>query len=437
VLQQSMATTTSDNEPLLLFQAICLDEADRLATQTDLCRQVDALLEKLVGDHHVAAETDASSSPQLCLCSATLSAGARARWDEWLSRMPNHPKNSVLIQVGGMSSSSSHRSIPAEGWKTAGEEEGKEVLATMIAGSSSSSPTTATTTDHSSMFSRIPANLTQTLHVCSEHKKPRKLLATLQAIRQNLHSGLTLIFFNRIQTLQVTSLLLRKHQIQCLELHSQCSQAKRESVVKVFASGRISILLATDVAARGLHVDHLQNVIQYDFPSNLEQYIHRCGRAGRTTTSATSPKTTTTNTVYSFFTRNMAPLAKDLVSLLQATNQATDPNLLELAEKQGRKMKGERKSGDKADGNTDTVTAGGMSATNKRRKSNLLPAEESAAVKQAAKRSDAKPDTDDDDADSDASEAMAFFEQPGSRIVLKRAGNVSDASSDSGEVGDI
>ena len=75
-----------------------------------------------------------------------------------------------------------------------------------------------------------------------------------------------------------------------------------------FRSGNVQVLVATDVAARGLHIRGLPYVVNYDFPSNLEQYIHRAGRTGRLAADGHC---------YSFFTRNLAPLAQPLLGLLQ------------------------------------------------------------------------------------------------------------------------
>ena len=75
-----------------------------------------------------------------------------------------------------------------------------------------------------------------------------------------------------------------------------------------FRSGKVQVLVATDVAARGLHIRGLPYVVNYDFPPTVEQYIHRAGRAGRLASNGHC---------YSFFTRNFAPLAQPLLELLQ------------------------------------------------------------------------------------------------------------------------
>ncbi|MFI5266932.1 MAG: DEAD/DEAH box helicase [Chloroflexota bacterium] len=64
-------------------------------------------------------------------------------------------------------------------------------------------------------------------------------------------------------------------------IHSDISQAQRERVMGAFRSGRLPILVATDVAARGIDVDNVTHVINFDMPNDVEYYIHRIGRTGR------------------------------------------------------------------------------------------------------------------------------------------------------------
>jgi ATP-dependent RNA helicase DeaD len=65
------------------------------------------------------------------------------------------------------------------------------------------------------------------------------------------------------------------------EYHGNLSQIQRERLVKRFREGRIKMVVATDIAARGLDVENLSHVINYDLPDNAETYIHRIGRTGR------------------------------------------------------------------------------------------------------------------------------------------------------------
>ncbi len=65
------------------------------------------------------------------------------------------------------------------------------------------------------------------------------------------------------------------------ELHGDLSQSKRESVIKRFRDAKIQLLVATDVAARGLDIEGVTHVFNYDIPQDTESYIHRIGRTGR------------------------------------------------------------------------------------------------------------------------------------------------------------
>jgi ATP-dependent RNA helicase DeaD len=74
---------------------------------------------------------------------------------------------------------------------------------------------------------------------------------------------------------------LKANHFNCDELHGDLSQAKREQVMKKFRDAKIQYLIATDVAARGLDVDGVTHVFNYDMPLDTESYIHRIGRTGR------------------------------------------------------------------------------------------------------------------------------------------------------------
>ena len=74
---------------------------------------------------------------------------------------------------------------------------------------------------------------------------------------------------------------LKSHGFQCDELHGDISQAKRERVMKKFRDAEIQLLIATDVASRGLDVEGVTHVFNYDIPEDAESYIHRIGRTGR------------------------------------------------------------------------------------------------------------------------------------------------------------
>ncbi len=79
---------------------------------------------------------------------------------------------------------------------------------------------------------------------------------------------------------QIASSLNRKH-INCGEMHSDLDQAQRDDVMFKFKSGQIDVLIATDIVARGIDIDDITMVINYDVPHDVEDYVHRIGRTAR------------------------------------------------------------------------------------------------------------------------------------------------------------
>ena len=75
--------------------------------------------------------------------------------------------------------------------------------------------------------------------------------------------------------------LMRRDGYPAMCIHGDKQQKERDWVLGEFKHGSTTILVATDVAARGLDVDDVKFVINYDYPNNSEDYIHRIGRAGR------------------------------------------------------------------------------------------------------------------------------------------------------------
>jgi len=92
---------------------------------------------------------------------------------------------------------------------------------------------------------------------------------------------LILIFANTKRKVEEIGNLLRSKEMKVDYIHSDLSQNRRTRVLNKFRNKQISTLIATDVAARGIHVNDINYVINYDFPQSPEFYIHRIGRTGR------------------------------------------------------------------------------------------------------------------------------------------------------------
>ena len=117
------------------------------------------------------------------------------------------------------------------------------------------------------------------------HDKLAKLIELAQA-----EKGLTLVFVNTKRMVDNLARLLKGQDVPALALHGDMRQEARDRALKKFADGHIGILVATDVAARGLDLDDITLVVNYDPPMDDKGYVHRVGRtarAGRTGTSVT------------------------------------------------------------------------------------------------------------------------------------------------------
>jgi len=90
-----------------------------------------------------------------------------------------------------------------------------------------------------------------------------------------------LIFTNTKRMVEILTERLGKFRIRAIGLHGDLSQNKREKIIDSFKQGGEEILVATDVAARGLDVDGINHVVNYDLPDDSETYVHRIGRTGR------------------------------------------------------------------------------------------------------------------------------------------------------------
>jgi ATP-dependent RNA helicase DDX3X len=121
-------------------------------------------------------------------------------------------------------------------------------------------------------------NITQTMQYVDEHAKAKYLVGMLE---EQSESGLTLCFVETKKRADELEYLLRREQFPATSIHGDRSQWEREEALKAFKSGELPILVATDVAARGLDISNVNHVINYDLPNTIDDYVHRIGRTGR------------------------------------------------------------------------------------------------------------------------------------------------------------
>jgi ATP-dependent RNA helicase RhlB len=97
-----------------------------------------------------------------------------------------------------------------------------------------------------------------------------------------------MVFANRRDQTRKLTDMLRDHRISCALLSGEVPQDKRVKTLENFREGKIKVLVATDVAGRGIHVDGVSHVVNFTLPEQTDDYVHRIGRTGRAGATGTS-----------------------------------------------------------------------------------------------------------------------------------------------------
>ena len=119
--------------------------------------------------------------------------------------------------------------------------------------------------------------VTQLVYEVPKHLKPALLLHLLRDAQMDM----VLVFSRMKHGADRIARGLEQKGIKTATLHSNRSQNQRLKALKDFKSGAVRVLVATDIAARGIDVDGISHVVNYDFPMHAEDYVHRIGRTGR------------------------------------------------------------------------------------------------------------------------------------------------------------
>ncbi|KAF5362403.1 hypothetical protein D9756_002662 [Leucocoprinus leucothites] len=154
-------------------------------------------------------------------------------------------------------------------------------------------------------------NITQKFEYVEDLDK-RSVLLDILASQPREEMGLTLIFVETKRMADMLSDFLMGHNLPATSIHGDRSQREREMALQTFRTGRTPILVATAVAARGLDIPNVTHVINYDLPSDIDDYVHRIGRTGRAGNTGVST---------AFFNRSNKNIVRDLVELLREANQ--------------------------------------------------------------------------------------------------------------------
>ena len=157
-------------------------------------------------------------------------------------------------------------------------------------------------------------NVEQLIYYVNEDEKISKLHEILQTAEGNV-----LIFLEKKKSVDKLENFLLLRNYNAIGIHGDKIQSERQKAIKQFSSGEIPILVATDVASRGLDFPNVSYVFNYDMPKNIEDYIHRIGRTGRVGNKGKA---------ISFYNDNNRQIGEALVNELKKSGQKI-PDFLE------------------------------------------------------------------------------------------------------------
>ncbi|KAL0424278.1 UNVERIFIED_CONTAM: ATP-dependent RNA helicase-like protein DB10 [Sesamum radiatum] len=187
--------------------------------------------------------------------------------------------------------------------------------------------------------------ITQYVEVLSPMDKRRRL----EQILRSQEPGSKIIIFCSTKKMCDNLAGNLTRQFGAAAIHGDKSQGERDHVLNQFRTGRSPVLVATDVAARGLDIKDIRVVINYDFPTGVEDYVHRIGRTGRAGA---------TGVAYTFFCDQDARHASDLVKLLEGANQNVPVEVRDMASRGGGMGRGRRQWSSAPSGQFDSSYSG-------------------------------------------------------------------------------
>lgn len=125
--------------------------------------------------------------------------------------------------------------------------------------------------------SRPGDNIDQSAFVCYETQKAD----VLRHLLRHVHSRRVIVFAASKLKVKELTRMFRREKFNVDEIHSDLEQARRDEVMHSFRNGHTDVLIATDIVARGIDIDDISMVVNYDVPREAEDYVHRIGRTAR------------------------------------------------------------------------------------------------------------------------------------------------------------
>lgn len=181
-------------------------------------------------------------------------------------------------------------------------------------------------------------DVSQTVQYVEEPDKIDALMKYLLTIEE----GLILVFVETKRSCDYIEDVLCRQGFPACSIHGDKSQREREDSLRMFKRGETPVMVATDVAARGLDIPNVTQVINFDLPSNTDDYVHRIGRTGRAGN---------TGAALSFINEKNTNIARELRDLLDENEQEVPPWLNQMCNFSGRSSGGRGGGGGRRNNN--------------------------------------------------------------------------------------
>jgi len=153
--------------------------------------------------------------------------------------------------------------------------------------------------------------ITQIVQVLEDRERESRLFQLLKKVHTNKKDRVLIFVLYKKEAARMESTLVKRGW-SCSSIHGDKSQDMRTRALEEFRSGKVPLLVATDVASRGLDIPNVDTVVNYSFPLTIEDYVHRIGRTGRAGRSGTA---------HTFFQPGDKARAGELVKVLKDAGQ--------------------------------------------------------------------------------------------------------------------
>jgi len=167
-------------------------------------------------------------------------------------------------------------------------------------------------------------DITQQIEVVGEYEKRERFMNWMRTAAAG--NAKVLVFTETKRGADALTRELQYQQLSAAAIHGDKEQRQRDRTLAEFKSGHTNILVATDVAQRGLDIKDIAYVVNYDVPKTMEDYIHRIGRTGR----AGAKGTAVTFFPADAYTPDMIRMARNISKSMREIGQQPPPALLDL-----------------------------------------------------------------------------------------------------------